>query len=266
MKALERIFSVAVLGIAAGFATAYVATSGLIDIEHLGEPRNVIDIDGQTVLLPRPEANPVRLAPIVVTDAVGSFAFESVGPDGPVLHDPCVAIHWQVSTVGMPVGAESVAKDAVASVAARTGLVFLYDGLTSDEATFEGPLLVHGAVWDYAPMVIGWANGDSLVDLNGDTTGIGGAHVSPGAYGTQEFLRSGTVILDTSDIPSVLDSDAYKAKTQAVIMHELGHVVGLDHVNVVTELMFPSAIGGLTWGSGDIAGLALAGAGPCEGQ
>ena len=264
MNTLGRTLIVAVVAALAGFGAAYAYSNGAIDIGHIGQPRNAVDVAGKLVSLPLPDANPQRLAPVVATDAVGEFAFESEGPDGPVLHDPCVAIHWQLSTAGMPAGAEPVVEEAVSSVAAHTGLVFVFDGYTTDLATFEGPLLVHGDGWNYAPMVIGWGTEAQSSDLGGDTTGVGGARVTPGAYGDREFLRSGTVIIDTSDVRDILTTPAERALTQAVIMHELGHVVGLDHVSDPRELMFPAATYVIGWGPGDLQGLAAAGAGPCE--
>lgn len=265
MNTLGRTLVVAVIATLAGFTAAYAYRDGGVDLGHLGQPRNAIDVGGELVSLPRPAARPQRLAPVVVTDAVGKFAFESEGADGPVLHDPCVAIHWQLSTAGMPAGAEPLAQDAVASVAAATGLVFVFDGYTDEQALFGGPILVHEDGWEYAPMVIGWGTETQSSDLGGDTTGVGGARVTPGAYEDREFLRSGTVIVDTSDIGDILTSPAEQARTRAVIMHEVGHVVGLDHVSDPRELMFPSATYVLGWGPGDLQGLAAAGAGPCEG-
>ena len=265
MNKLGGTLVVAVVATIAGFTAAYAYGEGGIDVRHLGEPRNAVDVNGKLVPLPAPRDNPQRLAPAVVTDAVGEFTFESEGVDGPVLHDPCLAIHWELSTAGMPSGAEPLAQDAVADVAAHTGLVFVFDGLTSDEATFDGPLLVRGEGWQYAPMVIGWGTEAQSSDLGGDTTGVGGARVTPGAYQSREFLRSGTVIIDTSDVRDLLTTPAEQARTRAVIMHELGHVVGLDHVSDPRELMFPAATYVTGWGPGDLQGLAAVGAGPCEG-
>ncbi|WP_240721531.1 matrixin family metalloprotease [Pseudarthrobacter sp. NamE5] len=51
------------------------------------------------------------------------------------------------------------------------------------------------------------------------------------------------------------------ALVRAVIMHELAHVVGLDHVNDPTQLMYEENSGQL--GTGDRTGLAMLGSGEC---
>lgn len=257
--------AVAAVALLAGVVTASVLDRGGFDWERIGQPRNVVDVNGKLVPLPVPDSKPERMAPAVVTDAKGPFEWEATDANGPILQDPCRPIHWQLSTFGMPIGAEDVAIAAVDSVAAHTGLVFVYDGRTGSRPSFDGPLLVRGDGWEYAPMIIGWGSGDELADLGGDTTGVGGARISPGAYGDQQYFRTGTVILDTSDISAELVSSDDKTRTQAVLMHELGHVVGLDHVTDPNQLMYATSVGVTEWGPGDLQGLALAGAGSCEG-
>ena len=243
----------------------YVVSSGLVDLNHRGEPRNVADIGGQTVPLPRPAEHPVRLAPAVSTASRGEFSSLPEGAAGPILHDPCIAIRWQLSTANMPIGAQESVMAAVDPIAVNTGLVWVFDAYTGSAATFESPLLVRRDTWEYAPVVIGWAAAGDVVDLEGDTAGVGGPRIASGAFGDQEFLRSGTVVVSTADLPDVLEDERDKGHLQAVVMHELGHVVGLGHVADGSQLMFPAATAIAEWGPGDLEGLAAVGNGPCEG-
>lgn len=54
------------------------------------------------------------------------------------------------------------------------------------------------------------------------------------------------------------------AQGPAIVMHELGHMVGLAHVDSQAELMAGDNHSGITdFGPGDPAGLGKLGAGPC---
>jgi predicted Zn-dependent protease len=48
------------------------------------------------------------------------------------------------------------------------------------------------------------------------------------------------------------------------VLHELGHLVGLAHVQDEHELMYAENIGQLDFGRGDLAGLARVGATACR--
>jgi len=77
-------------------------------------------------------------------------------------------------------------------------------------------------------------------------------------------LHSGTVILDADDIERLMSAEGGDAIAQAVVHHELGHVVGLGHVDDESELMHPQNTHLTEWGPGDLEGLAVVGDGPCE--
>lgn len=52
---------------------------------------------------------------------------------------------------------------------------------------------------------------------------------------------------------------------RAIVLHELGHLVGLGHVTDATQLMYPEGQPGVTdFGAGDLAGLAALGRGTCR--
>ena len=51
---------------------------------------------------------------------------------------------------------------------------------------------------------------------------------------------------------------------RSIVLHEVGHLVGLEHVEDATQLMFPEAQEGVTdLGAGDLTGLAALGRGAC---
>jgi hypothetical protein len=93
---------------------------------------------------------------------------------------------------------------------------------------------------------------------------LGGSSSVPGAFGDQRYLVGGVVLLDAPDITRIVLSQGGPPLARAVIMHEIAHVVGLGHVDDPTELMNPSNSSLIDWGPGDRAGLAIAGAGPCQ--
>jgi hypothetical protein len=234
------------------------------DLSHWGEDRNALLIGGETVRIPRIEGTPERLAPAVTATTSGEWGLRDVAKGGQVLHDPCIPIRWTISTDQMPIGADEIVREAVAEVAALTGLVWEGGTYQGNPVDFERDPLVNVGTWQWAPVQIGWSTEVESSDLAGDTAGVGGPMVSSGSYGAAEYLRSGTVLLDLDQFPKDLSKASDRAKAKAVVMHELGHVVGLDHVTDATELMFPAATSTVEWGPGDLAGLAAAGAGECE--
>ena len=55
------------------------------------------------------------------------------------------------------------------------------------------------------------------------------------------------------------------ASARAVVLHELGHLVGLGHVDAAGELMQPQGGPEITdWGPGDREGLAALGGSECR--
>ncbi len=64
------------------------------------------------------------------------------------------------------------------------------------------------------------------------------------------------------DTPDLVDGGSGGEVATGVLMHELAHVLGLDHVDDLGELMHPSSPRS-SWGPGDRAGLAALGDAPC---
>jgi len=264
VKAATRLIVIALATAAIGVTALYAMGVRPADISHWGEDRNALVIEGQSVRIPPVDTMPERLAPAVIATTSGEWGLRDVAQGGTVLHDPCIPIRWSISTDRMPIGADEVVREAVAEVAARTGLVWEGGTYSGTPVSFDRDPLVNGGTWQWAPVVIGWSTAAESADLLDTTAGVGGPMVSRGAYGTDEYLRSGTVLLDLDQFPQDLGNASDRARAKALVMHELGHVVGLDHVTDASELMFPAATSTVDWGPGDLAGLAAAGAGACE--
>ncbi len=244
-----------------------LALSGLtwVDIRHIGTPRNALIIEGVDVKVPLPDASEGRVLPEVPVTTTGAYEFMFGTQGDPVRWDPCRPIPFVINPDGSPEGGDDLILEAVSRVSAVSGLAFEFEGHTSEVASFERPLVqqdLYGG--DFAPLIFGWADGTSDPDLADSVTGLGGSSSVPGAFGTQRYLVGGVVLLDGPDVSRILSSQGGPPLVVAVIMHETAHVVGLGHVDDPTELMNDTNSSLLDWGPGDLEGLAIAGAGPCQ--
>ena len=80
----------------------------------------------------------------------------------------------------------------------------------------------------------------------------------------QSVYVTGAIELDGPELAEILTLAEGKADVRGVIEHELGHLVGLDHVNDPTQLMNPSTDGSVTtYADGDLTGLNHLGRGAC---
>ncbi|CAH0206689.1 hypothetical protein SRABI83_02038 [Arthrobacter sp. Bi83] len=197
----------------------------------------------------------------------GSRAYklqESPDPGQPfAAYDPCRPVHYVVRPDNAPPGADRLIQQAVMEVSAATGLRFVYDGSTTEAPSEERESYqpdLYGKRW--APVLIGWSTPEESPDLAGDVDGLGGSGY---AYtpGRPYVLVAGQVELDAPDLTEMLQWPDGSAHVRAVIMHELGHVVGLDHVDDPKQLMYPEGSDITGFADGDRAGLALLGAGAC---
>lgn len=265
MNAAARLGLIMVTGAVAIAAVGYSTGFEWQAWSKLGQPRNVLMVDGEQIRIPLPEGQAERLAPEVPVASVGShgFMFEEAG-QGPTRYDPCRPLTWVHNPEGMPAGADAMIQTAVADIARHTGLVFEYAGTTTEAASFDRPLFQEQYGEDFAPIIVGWADADAVPDLEGSVTGLGGSSSVNGAFGEQRYLASGVVILDREDVAELMQSRRGEALATAVIMHELAHVIGLAHVEDESELMNAENSMLVTWGPGDLQGLATAGAGPCQ--
>jgi hypothetical protein len=207
-----------------------------------------------------------RLRPIVPGTHSTSYSFLQTLPNGaPVAYDPCRPIHYVIRSAHLPSYGAAMIQQAVASVSAATGLLFVDDGLTAEPLS-EHRASIQARYGDrWAPVLIAFSDGGESSDLSADVMGRGGSvALSPRGPASARYV-TGEIRLDQADFDVRLANDAQGYQVdRAAIMHELGHVVGLGHVQDSSQLMDAYQLGGASWGSGDRQGLSLEGQGRCQ--
>lgn len=200
-------------------------------------------------------AEPLALPPTLHSS--GPHTFVQTVDGQPVRYDPCTPIHVVVNRRTAVEGADEMLSQALDSVEAATGLQFVLDGYT-DEAPSTKRGSSPGA---RGPVLLAWSDPDEFEELEGSVAGIGGSTSVRGG----KWFDTGAVTLDGPQLAQVLGGRGGWASVRAVLLHELGHLVGLDHVNAGGELMQPQGQPDITdWGPGDREGLAALGGGACR--
>lgn len=175
--------------------------------------------------------------------------------------DPCEPIVWKYNGSGGYPGAFDDASRALELIGEGSGLRFEYGGPT-DEMPFAAPELDQRVEDAAAHLLIGWSTPEVVPELGGNVLGYGGVlEVGDHAGGLVEYT-AGALVLDSTERSSVPAGfhEGGVVDWGAVMLHELGHVVGLDHVDDSSQLMHGLASHGLRLGAGDLAGLRALGA------
>jgi hypothetical protein len=226
-------------------------------------------LPGSPVPPPGYEAAEAPLGAPPVTTGSKAFVLQESPEPGQafVAYDPCRPIHFVVRPENQVPGGDILIQQAVSAVSNASGFQFIYDGTTEEAPAEEREAFQpdrYGKRW--APMLIAWSTPEETPGLSGNIAGDGGSNYAH-ATGQPLVLVAGQVRLDAPDLAGIQASrpngDEY---VRAIVMHELGHVLGLDHVNDPTQLMHADNMGLLDFSDGDRAGLAILGNGPCVPQ
>jgi Matrixin len=203
-------------------------------------------------------------APLAATSA--SYAFEDVRGHArtPVAYDPCRPVHYVVRARGAPPQGARLVHEAISRVSAATGLVFVDDGGTDEAPSPQREPYQpdrYGRRW--APVLVAWSTPRESPDLAAAVAGAAGSTAVTTTAGQRVYV-TGQVQLDARQLADDLAGPHGAAQVRAVLEHELGHLVGLAHVDDPTQLMYRESTGAVTdYATGDLTGLTALGRGPC---
>lgn len=195
---------------------------------------------------------------------VGGFAFlDPPGANGEVDRwNPCVPIHY---VVDISLGPPSAAADitwALDQVAKATGMRFVYDGTTAEQPDDNRKDVKRTkAGWRWAPVLVALVP-DTVFHgrgLHADKDSL--AYTDPNIYtdsGGDSQIVTAQVVVDADDITDGGHHDP--GALGPTLLHEFGHLVGLDHVHGKGQIMQPDGGGVTAYGQGDLAGLRYVGA------
>ena len=194
-----------------------------------------------------------------------SFKFLATNDDGtPVGYSPCRPLHYVVNAGLAPAGAENLVEDAIGTIARATGIRFINDGATSEAPSEDRDPYqpeTYGERW--APLLISWTTPEAAPKLKGQVIGTGGSTHYSFDGGPKTFV-TGSLDLDAPQLAGELERPQGSQYATAVILHELSHVMGLEHVDDPLQLMYPEIGTPDGLAAGDLNGLYRLGRTACR--
>jgi len=183
------------------------------------------------------EAHPFGVAPTATTASTSGYKFSVVYNNKAVRWNPCQVIHWRFRTTGAPSGALRMVQSAVARVAYLTGTKWHYDGPTTATPTSKW---LPTSTTTIRPVLIGWTDARYSDLLRNQPASVLG--VTRNAYFTSTVgdvrvaaWKAGVIALDRTNRLPLTGSVSWRS----TMLHELSHLMGLDHVGTRSQMMYP---------------------------
>jgi hypothetical protein len=198
---------------------------------------------------------------------VGAYRFLNEWSQGPVRWDPCDPITYEVNARAAPRWVVRDLGKALREVTAATGIRFETRGRTSEDfaTAFERIRFTS----EGSDLVFLWVGAERYREIRerigSRRPSIAFALPLPGDYATRGQYVGAVVVMSESTFSSPYQQGfRYRYSHGVVLLHELGHVMGLGHVKKDDDQLMHT--GGTTewdlttYGSGDLEGLRLLGA------
>ena len=207
---------------------------------------------------PSPALSPT--APTFRPDVDGAFRFlERVG-GAPVRWNPCDPITYAVNAAGAISPVRPDLTEALRRVTRSTGIEFRSVGTTSETFIRAYQRMRYEGVVRKAELILIWVDHDGytkILRLLGDPRpSIAFAKTMAGLFADQDQYFGGIIVMDAD--ATATPGFGYRYAHGSVLLHELGHIMGLDHVRDPDQLMYSGRRPNFSvsvFGAGDLEGL-----------
>ena len=196
----------------------------------------------------------------VTGDLPFNYSFLFTTPDGckPVRFNPCDPIHFIINPANAPAGGVADVHQAFKMIADAGGYNFVDDGLTdSDRFDFNRASYdpaKYGERW--APIVVSWSHLGNSAANDVVVAGMGNGMTADGAIVTGMLNLNADARIDLARTKPVPDGFGEGISWGRVMLHELGHVFGLGHVQskgaIMHEQLLEQTLTKTEYGPGDL--------------